>query len=137
MCRWERLHEGRSNDPHCPHNRTNATFLMMHHHIYVFGGYSGNVEQRFMYNDLYRFSVAQRRWEKLDAEGTTPLRRGGHMSVVVHGMCEPMRGSKRACVYMCMCVTRSTTCGCVRAMCTSGLQYVCVCGLVDGWVHIQ
>lgn len=63
-----------------PSPRTDHTAVLYEGSMYVFGGYDGKAR----YNDLYKFKLRNKKysWKKIEAEGTVPLNRFGHSSVV-------------------------------------------------------
>lgn len=63
---------------HRPEARTDHIMVLHSASIYIFGGYNGS--SRF--NDLCQYDIRSKRWNRIDAKGTTPSRRFGHSGVV-------------------------------------------------------
>lgn len=64
-----------------PQPRGSHSGTVIGKHLYVFGGYGGAGFSRRDFNDLHRFDLEERRWEKLNPKGTPPQPRAGHAAV--------------------------------------------------------
>lgn len=61
-----------------PESRTDHIMVLHSTDIYIFGGYNGS--SRF--NNMYRYELVNKSWQKVDAQGLLPTGRFGHTGAV-------------------------------------------------------